>query len=115
MSDDMDYPNIHVTMDRKVNLGNYESASVSVGLSRVPVGATAEQIDQMLETAGLAYKRLAAHLNAKVDAAKKAGGYFTDDEIAESSKQADENLKTAHDELAPGIAAAVAEAFAGRS
>lgn len=103
----MDYPNIHVTIDRKVNLGNYESASVSIGLSRVPVGATAEQIDQMLETAGLAYKRLASELNAKVQLVR-SGTFATEDELSQSSIDAQANLKEAVDKIKT-------EAFAGRA
>lgn len=58
-------------MDRKINLGNFESASVTIGLSRVPVGATEEQISQMLETANLGFKLLGAELNKKIAIAKR--------------------------------------------
>ncbi len=66
-----DYPSIHITLDRKINLGNYESAAVTIGLSRIPVGATEEQIAQMLETANIGFKVLSAELNKKVAEAKK--------------------------------------------
>jgi hypothetical protein len=42
-------PQFHFSAEVKLNLGNYESGSVSFGLSRVPIDVTAEQFEQMLD------------------------------------------------------------------
>lgn len=57
---------IAVTMSQRVNLGNYESADVSICLSGIPTGATEAQIEDMLDTSHLAYKSIRARLGAKV-------------------------------------------------
>ncbi|MCW5939884.1 MAG: hypothetical protein KF884_10810 [Fimbriimonadaceae bacterium] len=42
-------PQMHFTAEVKLNLGDYQSASVSFGLSRVPIDVTPEQFEQMLD------------------------------------------------------------------
>ena len=59
-------PKITISMDMKVNLGNYESASVGLILSQLPVGATLEEIEALLDTGKLAYERMRERLKAKV-------------------------------------------------
>lgn len=57
---------IAVTMGTRVNLGNYESADVSICLSGIPNGASEAQIEDMLDTAHIAYSKIRARLAAKV-------------------------------------------------
>ncbi len=57
---------VHVTLGRKVNLGNYESADVNIGIAGIPAGATDEDIEKALTTAGLAFKSLREELKARV-------------------------------------------------
>jgi hypothetical protein len=66
-----DEPRIAVTIDRKINLGNYESASVGIVLSGVPVGASVEEIDAMLDTGRIMYDRMRERLQEKVAAERK--------------------------------------------
>lgn len=46
-------PYVSVQMDRKVNLGNFEMASVSITVSRIPLGSSAEYIAEAAETGEL--------------------------------------------------------------
>lgn len=67
-------PRIAVTLDRKINLGNYESASVGLVLSGVPVGATVEEIDAMLDTGRIMYDQMRARIQEQVVERRRQGG-----------------------------------------
>ncbi len=69
-----DEPRIAVTIDRKINLGNYESASVGLVLSGVKVGATVEEIDAMLDTGRIMYDQMRARLQEQVIERRRQGG-----------------------------------------
>ena len=60
---------ISVSISRKVNLGDYESADVFVCLT-LPIGAGQAEIDAGLETGALAYKSIAQAVNEKAQALK---------------------------------------------
>lgn len=59
-------PRISVSVEMKVNLGNYESAGASVILSGLRAGATEEEIAAMLDTGKLAWSLMTTRLGAKV-------------------------------------------------
>ena len=61
----MEESKVTVSVTRKANLGNFESADVFLSLS-LPVGATQADIDAGLETGALMYKSLAAAVNEKI-------------------------------------------------
>ena len=63
-------PRITVATEMKVNLGNYESAGVSIILSQVPVGATEAEIEEMLDTGRLMFDRMRIRLADKVREAR---------------------------------------------
>jgi hypothetical protein len=67
-------PCIAVTIDRKINLGNYESASVGLVLSGVPVGATVEEINAMLDTGRIMYDQMRARIQEQVVERRRQGG-----------------------------------------
>ncbi len=73
MSDEA-VPRIAVTIDRKINLGNYESASVGLVLSGVPVGTTVEEIDAMLDTGKIMYDQMRVRLQEQVVERRRQGG-----------------------------------------
>ena len=68
MSDDR---HIAVSIDRKINLGNFESAAVGIVLSGVAPGTTAEEIDEMLDTGRIMYDRMRERLQEKVAEERK--------------------------------------------
>ena len=68
-----DEPRVTIAIDQKVNLGNYESASVGIILSSLPVDVTEEEIDALLDTGRLAYEKMCTRLAAKVAAKREAG------------------------------------------
>lgn len=74
MKADEPTPRIAVTIDRKINLGNYESASVGLVLSGVPVGATVEEIDAMLDTGKIMYDQMRIRLQEQVVERRRQGG-----------------------------------------
>lgn len=56
-----------ISLARRINLGNYESADVFLSLSGITATTTAEEMDQMLDVQGaLAYSKLKAALNEKI-------------------------------------------------
>ena len=76
-----DGPRIAITIDRKINLGNYESASVGIVLSGVEVGTTEEEIDAMLDTGRIMFDRMRERLKEKVQATRDSVlGGSSDDE-----------------------------------
>ena len=46
---------VTVSMSRKVNMGNYESADVFVSISGAKAGMTAEELEPLLTTAKVAW------------------------------------------------------------
>jgi hypothetical protein len=46
---------VAISVDLKVNLGNYESAAAFVSLSNIPVGASEQDITDALDTGKLAW------------------------------------------------------------
>jgi hypothetical protein len=66
-----DQPRVAVSIEQKINLGNYESAGVGIILSGVPPGATVEEIDEMLDTGRIMYDRMRERLKEKVAEARK--------------------------------------------
>lgn len=59
-------PTITVSVAMKINLGNYESADAFVSCSGLPAGATAEQIEELLDTGKLAWSLMTKRLGEKV-------------------------------------------------
>jgi hypothetical protein len=59
-------PTITVSMSRKVNLGNYESADAFVSMSGVRANMTEEELDPLLETGKLAWDMVRNALIEKV-------------------------------------------------
>lgn len=58
---------ISLSVSRKINLGNYESADAFVSISGVTAETTEAEIDALIEGKGaLAFQKIAAALNEKV-------------------------------------------------
>ena len=62
---------IAVSIERKINLGNYESAGVGIVLSGVMPGTPVEEIDEMLDTARIMFDRMRDRLQQKIAEARK--------------------------------------------
>ena len=58
----------NVRVGQKVNLGNYESAEVSIQVSGVGPEATDEEIDDALDTSKIVYTKIVERLRQKVAA-----------------------------------------------
>ena len=69
----MDEPRVTIAIDQKLNMGNYESASVGIILSSLPVGVTEAEIEALLDTGRLAYGKMVERLAEKVAAKREAG------------------------------------------
>ena len=68
-----DEPRITIAIDQKLNMGNYESASVGIILSSLPVDVTEAEIDALLDTGRLAYDKMVERLAIKVAEKREAG------------------------------------------
>ena len=69
-------PRITIGIDRKINLGNYESVGVSIFLSGIPAGdaaATAKLVDELLATGKIAYDKMRVRLGEKVAEERQKG------------------------------------------
>ena len=62
-----------VTAGMKVNLGNYESADMSICLSGIPVGAGEAEIEEMLGTAKVAFGSIRKALVQKAAEIRQGG------------------------------------------
>ena len=68
-----DEPRVTIAIDQKLNMGNYESASVGIILSSLPIGVTEAEIEALLDTGRLAYDKMCTRLAAKVAARRETG------------------------------------------
>jgi len=66
-------PRVTIAIDQKLNMGNYESASVGIILSSLPVDVTEAEIEALLDTGRLAYDKMVERLAAKVAEKREAG------------------------------------------
>lgn len=64
---------ISMSVSRKVNLGNYESADAFLSLSDVPVGATAEEINAAIVTSKIVFDALKDEIVAKTTVMRGGG------------------------------------------
>jgi len=66
MSDERnDEPKVAVSVEMKLNLGNYESAGASCMLSGLRADTTMAELDQLLETAHITFDLIKERLDAK--------------------------------------------------
>lgn len=59
-------PTLTVSLSRKVNVGNFESADVFISLSGIPFEASEETIGKMLKTSNLAFDMIREELRGKI-------------------------------------------------
>lgn len=64
-------PTVGISVSFKANLGNYQSAEVSMWVSGLEKDATEEQIDEMLEVGKVAFDRIKERIRAKVKAIRQ--------------------------------------------
>lgn len=60
----MDEPTISISMSRKINLGNYESAECFVSISGVRAGMTTEELTPLMDTGKVAWDAVRQELLA---------------------------------------------------
>lgn len=65
---------ISVSISRKINLGNYESADVFMAVSNIEPGASKEEIDEALATGDLAIQVLKKHMVTHIQKARQERG-----------------------------------------
>lgn len=69
-----DAPTIHVTIEQTVNLGNYQSAKVVAGISRLPFNADEETIQQALETQKIVFSKLTDKMRDQISRLRREEG-----------------------------------------
>lgn len=67
MSEEAKGLRVAVSVSKKVNLGNYESAEVFFSVSNIEVGASEESIQEAMETGEIAFAVLALAIEEKVE------------------------------------------------
>lgn len=64
---------VWASVSRTVNLGNYESLKLDIGVSNIPLGSTPEQIKEIMKSADMTFNQviysLAAELSSKIEEA----------------------------------------------
>ena len=74
MSNETDnQPKIAVSVEMKVNLGNYESAGAAIVLSGLHADSSEDEINDLLDTGKIAFDLMRARLQAKVGELRKGG------------------------------------------
>lgn len=63
---------VSVSIDRKLNLGNYESVSIFMSISGVEPGASEEEIEEAMQTGDRALVVLKRHLQAQINKVRRA-------------------------------------------
>lgn len=69
-------PRITVSIERKLNLGNYESVGVGIIISSVPAGdptETAKVVEDLLATGKIVYDKMRVRLGEKVAEERQKG------------------------------------------
>lgn len=61
-----DEPTITVSVARKINLGNYESADYFVSLSGIKAGMTAEEMKPLMDTGKVAWDTVRSALMEQI-------------------------------------------------
>ena len=69
-----DAPMISLTLSRRVNLGNYESADCSITISKLPLEADEELIRKTLDASNLAFNIMREDLRQKLAKIRCEGG-----------------------------------------
>ena len=64
---------VSISLSRKVNLGNYESADAFISLSDVPLDVTEEEIEDALDTGRLVWERMTPRLIAQARERREGG------------------------------------------
>ncbi len=64
--EDIPTPRVSTSLEMKINLGNYESASVFIAVSGLPVDATEADVEALLDTGRIAYDAIKRRLQLKV-------------------------------------------------
>jgi hypothetical protein len=64
-------PRISVSVEMKVNLGNYESVGGSCVLSGLNAGATDSEIRELLDTADMTFRFIREKLEAKLEGVRQ--------------------------------------------
>ena len=64
-----------MSIEQKVGLPNYGSASASIMLSGIPVGATPEMIEEALDTGKIVYDKMRERLVPRVQAIRASQGF----------------------------------------
>lgn len=59
-----------LSLQHKINLGNYESAECFVSVSGVSVNTTPDDIDEILDQSKIVYTKIAESLRAKIKQAR---------------------------------------------
>lgn len=62
---------VGISISRKLNMGNYESAEVWVSITGIEVGTTAEEIQAALATGALGYDALKVAITSKIQDLRK--------------------------------------------
>lgn len=62
---------ISVSIRHTINLGNYESAQAHIELHNLPVNATEEDMNTLLDTGKLAYRLMGERLKTQVQEIQK--------------------------------------------
>lgn len=61
-----DNPTVGVSVQMKVNLGNYESADAFLSMQGIDESTTTEQMDALMDQGRIAYEKLRAALKERV-------------------------------------------------
>ncbi len=64
-----------LNLTQKVNLGNYESADVSIHISGLTIDHSEEDIQQLVEKGKIAYSLMSDRVGRMAREAKQAGGW----------------------------------------
>ena len=64
-------PTLSISVEMKINLGNYNSASAFVSMSGLTAETTEDDMDRLLSNGRVAWEKLRADLSAKVTEIKQ--------------------------------------------
>ena len=68
-------PAIHISIEQSINLGNYQTAKVSMSITNLPFEADEDMIETAMATQAIAFTKMKEAMRGKIAKIRREGGF----------------------------------------